>query len=203
MTGRRLLRIILGLGAANVVGVAFCFAFVLLFQFPDRVCLLSRAQQWFYGFAVMAVWPSLILVPIAMGIAATYFWRSLSFNLWEYFLWWVITSLVAPIGAYLFFKEGAVCLLIGFPILFVCGFAGVLVGRLLFKSKTVAMNLSVIPVLLIATLAEGKLRQDQQGVVENRLLIKAPAAGVWNYVVAVRAIAAARIYRLRSLRSPR
>ena len=142
MTGRRLLRIILGLVAANVVGVAFCFAFVLLFQFPDKVGLPSRAQQWFYGFAVMAVWPSLILVPMAMGIAAAYFWRSLSFSLWEYFLWWVITSLVAPIGAYLFFKEGAVCLLIGFPILFVCGFAGVLVGRLLFKSKTAAMNLS-------------------------------------------------------------
>ena len=73
-------------------------------------------------------------------------------------------SLVAPIGAYLFFKEGAVCLLIGFPILFVCGFAGVLIGRLLFKSKTAAMNLSVIPVLLIATLAEGKMRQGQQCV---------------------------------------
>ena len=83
----------------------------------------------------------------------------------------------------LFFKEGAVCLLIGFPILFVCGFAGVLVGRLLFKSKTAAMNLSVIPVLLIATLAEGRLRQDQQGVVEDRLLINAPATAVWNYVV--------------------
>src|SRR5437660_7293689 len=101
MTGRRLLRIILGLVAANVVGVAFCFAFVLLFQFPDIVGLHSRAQQWFYGFAVISVWPSLILVPMAMGIAATYFSRSLSFNLWEYFLSWVIPSLVAPIVSYL------------------------------------------------------------------------------------------------------
>jgi hypothetical protein len=96
MTGRRWLRIILGLVAANVVGVVFCLAFVLLFQFPDQVGLPSRAQQWFYGFAVMAMWPSLVLVPMAMGIAAAYFWRSVSFGLWEYFLWWVITSLVAP-----------------------------------------------------------------------------------------------------------
>src|SRR5947207_6485430 len=137
MTGRRLLRIILGLVAANVVGVAFCFAFVLLFQFPDQVGLPSRAQPWFYGFAVMAVWPSLVLVPMAMGTAAAYFWRSLSFSLWEYFLWWVITSLVALIGAYLFFKEGEVCLLIGFPILFVCGFAGILVGRLRSEERRV------------------------------------------------------------------
>ena len=58
MTGRRLLRIILGLVAANVVGVTVCFAFVLLFKFPDQVGLSSRAQQWFYGFVVMAIWPS-------------------------------------------------------------------------------------------------------------------------------------------------
>ncbi|PYL98760.1 MAG: hypothetical protein DMF19_13740, partial [Verrucomicrobia bacterium] len=112
----------MGLVAANVVGVVFCFAFILLFQFPDQVGLPSRAQRWFYGFAVMAIWPSLVLVPMSMGIAAAYFWRSLFFSLWEYFLWWVITSLISPFGAYFAFKEGAVCLLIGFPILFVCGF---------------------------------------------------------------------------------
>jgi hypothetical protein len=139
---------------------------------------------------------------MAMGIAAAYFWRSLSFGLWEYFLWWVITSLVAPIGAYLFFKEGAVCLLIGFPILFVCGFAGVLIGRLLFKSKAAAMNLSVIPVLLIATLAEGKLRQDHQGVVEDRLLINAPAAAVWNYIVSFPTIGVAPNYWLNKVGLP-
>src|SRR6266480_4691544 len=160
MMGGRWLRIIMGPVAANVVGVVFCFAFVLLFQLPDHAGLPSRVQPWFYGVAVMAIWPSLVLVPMAMGIAAAYFWRSLSFSLGEYFLWWIVTSLISPFGAYFAFKEGAVCLLIGFPILFVCGLAGVLLGRLLFKSKTATINLSVLPVLLIATLAEGKMRQD-------------------------------------------
>jgi hypothetical protein len=202
MTGRRWLRIILGLVTANVVGVAFCFAFVLLFQFPDQVGLPSRAQQWFYGFAVMAIWPSLVLIPMAMGTAAAYFWRSLSFALWEYFLWWIVTSLISPFGAYFAFKEGAVCLLIGFPILFVCGFAGVLLGRLLFKSKTATINLSVLPVLLIATLAEGKMRQDQRHLVEDRILIKAPAAEVWKYVVSFPAIDTAPNYWLNTVGLP-
>ncbi len=202
MTGGRWLRIITGLVAANVVGVAFCFAFALLFQFPDQVGLPSRAQQWFYGFAVMAIWPSLVLVPMAMGIASAYFWRSLSFSLWEYFLWWIVTSLISPFGAYFAFKEGAVCLLIGFPILFVCGFAGVLVGRLLFRSKTATINLSVLPVLLLATLAEGKMRQDQQGMVEDRLLINAPATAVWNYVVSFPAINPAPDYWLTKVGLP-
>ena len=202
MTGRRWLRIILGLVTANVVGVAFCFAFVLLFQFPDQVGLPSTAQQWFYGFAVMAIWPSLVLIPMAMGTAAAYFWRSLSFTLWEYFLWWIVTSLISPFGAYFAFKEGAVCLLIGFPILFICGFAGVLLGRLLFKPKTATINLSVLPVLLIATLAEGKMRQDQRHVVENRILIKAPAAEVWKYVVSFPAIDTAPNYWLNTVGLP-
>jgi hypothetical protein len=202
MTGGKWLRITTGLVAANLLGVAFCLAFVLLLQLPDQAGLPSRAQQWFYGFAVMAIWPSLALVPMAMGIAAAYFWRSLSFNLWQYFFWWIVTSLISPFGAYFAFKEGAVCLLIGFPILFVCGFAGVVVGRLLFMSKTATINLSVLPVLLIATLAEGKMRQDQQGVVEDRLLINAPATAVWNYVVSFPAINAAPDYWLNKVGLP-
>jgi Polyketide cyclase / dehydrase and lipid transport len=202
MTGGRCLRIITGLVAANLVGVAFCFAFVLLFQVPGQVGLPSKAQQWFYGFTVMAIWPSLVLVPMAMGIVAAYFWRNLSFSLWKYFLWWIITSLISPFGAYFAFKEGAVCLLIGFPILFVCGFAGVLLGRLLFKSKTAAMNLSVIPMLLIATLAEGEMRQDQRRVVEDRIRVNAPAAQVWNYVVSFPAMDAAPNYWLNKIGLP-
>src|SRR5207237_4851669 len=62
--------------------------------------------------------------------------------------------------------------------------------------------LSVIPVLLIATLAEGKLRQDHQGVVEDRLLINAPAVAVWNYVVSFPAIGAAPNYWLNKVGLP-
>jgi hypothetical protein len=198
----RWLRVITGLVAANLLGVTFCFLFGALFWFTSQAGVQSKAQQWITALAVMAVWPSLVLVPTAMGIAAAYFWRSLSFSLWEYFLWWIVTSLISPFGAYFAFKEGAVCLLIGFPILFVCGFGGVLVGRLLFKSKSATINLSVLPVLLIATLAEGKMRQSQQHVVEDRIRINAPAKQVWNYVVSFPAIATAPTYWINKVGLP-
>ena len=198
----RWLRVMTGLVAANLLGVTFCVMFGVLFWFTSQAGVQSKAQQWLSALAVMAVWPSLVLVPMAMGIAAAYFWRSLSFTLWEYFLWWIVTSLISPFGAYFVFKEGAVCLLIGFPILFVCGFAGVLLGRLLFKAKTAAINLSIIPVLLIATLAEGKMRQDQRQVVEDRILIKAPAANVWNYLVSFPSIDTAPNYWLNAVGLP-
>jgi hypothetical protein len=198
----RWLRVITGLVAANLLGVTFCFMFAALFWFTSQAGVQSKAQQWITAFAIMAVWPSLVLVPMAMGIAAAYFWRSLFFSLWEYFLWWIATSLISPVGAYFAFKEGAVCLLIGFPILFVCGFAGVLVGRLLFKSKMAMINLSVLPVLLLTTLAEAKMRQSQQNVVEDRIRIDAPANQVWNYVVSFPAIDAAPNYWLNKMGLP-
>ena len=198
----RWLHVIIGLVAANLLGVTLCFMFAALFWFTSQAGVQSKAQQWITALAVMAVWPSLALVPMAMGIAAAYFWRSLSFSLGEYFLWWIVTSLISPFGAYFAFKEGAVCLLIGFPILFVCGLAGVLLGRLLFKSKTATINLSVLPVLLIATLAEGKMRQEQRHVVEDRILIKAPANQVWNYVVSFPGIDAAPDYWLNKVGLP-
>ncbi len=198
----RWLRIIAGLVAANLLGAALCFAFVLLFWLADRTGLQSAPRQWIRGLAVIAIWPSLVLVPMAMGMAAAYFWRSLSFTLWGYFLGWIVTSLITPLGAYLFFKEGVVCLLIGFPILFVCGFAGVLVGRLLFKAKTATVNLGVIPVLLIATLVEGKMRQDQPAMVEDRLWINAPVAEVWEHVISFPPIEAAPNYWLNKVGLP-
>ena len=88
----RWLRIVAGLVAANIVGAAFCFAFAILFWFTERTGVQSGPYQWIFGLAVMAVWPSLVLVPMAMGVAATYFWRSLSFGLWEYFLWWIVVA---------------------------------------------------------------------------------------------------------------
>src|SRR5436190_21554309 len=198
----RWLHLIIGLVAANLLGVTFCFMFAALFWFTSQAGVQSKAQQWITALAVMAVWPSLVLVPMAIGIAAAYLWRSLFFRLWEYFLWWIVTSLISPFGAYFAFKEGAVCLLIGFPSLFVCGFAGVLLGRLLFKSRTATINLTVLPVLLLATLVEGKMRQDQQHVVEDHILIKAPAVEVWNYVVSFPSIDAAPNYWLNAVGLP-
>jgi len=57
-------------------------------------------------------------------------------------------------------------------------------------------------VLLLATLVEGKMRQDQQRVVEDRILIKAPAAEVWNYVVSFPSIDAAPNYWLNAVGLP-
>jgi hypothetical protein len=191
-----------GVVVANLLGAAICSAFAALFWLSGKTGVHSRAYDVAFSLAVLGIWPSLVLVPMAMGVTAAFFWRTLSFGLWKYLLWWFVTSVITPFGAYLLFKEGIVCLMIGFPILFVCGFAGVLLGRLIFKSKATAMNLSVIPLLFIATLAEGKLRHDQHRIVEDRLQINAPAAEVWKHVVSFPRIEVPSNYWLNKIGLP-
>ena len=83
MTGRRLLRIILGLVAATSRSNSRI----------KSVCL-RESNSGFMVSPSWQFWPSLVPVPMAMGIAAAYFGEAFP-SLMEYFLWWVITSLDA------------------------------------------------------------------------------------------------------------
>ena len=138
---------------------------------------------------------------MAMGVIASYFWRKVSLSLLKSLLWWSITSLLAPVGAFLVWREGAVCCLIGFPILFGSGFTGVVIGRVWFKSST-TMNLSIFPLLFLAVFVEGKAREDRESVMMDRLLIHAPAAEVWKHVITVPEIKAKPDYWLNFVGLP-
>jgi hypothetical protein len=191
----QLLWVVAGILAANIFGAVVSFLYFIL------ITSSSPAHPWLGGVLVIGIWPSLILVPMAMGIVAAYFWRRISPSVRAYLLLWSLTSLVVPLAAYVFMKEGLVCLLIGFPILFVGGFAGVMLGRIWFRSAT-KMNLSIVPLLFLAVLAEGKLRQDRQAVVTNRVLIRAPVAEVWKHVIAFPPVATAPDYWLNKVGLP-
>jgi hypothetical protein len=182
----RFLRIIAGIIAANLAGAAVC----VLFGAPAFFSHGGTLAAWAAVILVMVIWPSLVLVPMGMGLVAAYFWRKLPLRIWEYLVWWSAASLLAPLGGYLMMREGLVCLIIGFPILFIGGFGGVMLGRFWFRAKVDTVNLSVFPLLVLAILAEGKFRTDRSEVATDQVLIRAESAEVWKHVVAFPPIAA-------------
>ena len=101
----------------------------------------------------------------------------------QYLLWWFVACLVLPAGGYLAFREGIVCLVIAWPIVFVCGFAGVMLGRLWFKRTRAAASLTVLPLLFLAIFVEARLRCESSAVVTDTITINAPAAEVWKHIV--------------------
>jgi uncharacterized protein YndB with AHSA1/START domain len=184
----RWLRIGWGILAANLFGAAIGLLFSLA---------VSKST-----YALLVLYPSLILLPMAMGLIAAYCWAPLSLRIWEHLVGWSVAAIIAPLGAYLFWHEGAVCLVIGSPLLFVFGFAGVMLGRLWFRTPKSHLQLSLLPLLTLAIFAEGKFRTDELAVMTDRLIVHAPATEVWKHVVAFPPITSAPDYWLNRIGLP-
>jgi hypothetical protein len=63
-------------------------------------------------------------------------------------------------------------------------FCGALIGRILFRKLGNKLQLALLPLLILAVLAEGRIAREESGVVTDRIVIAAPAAEDWKHVVA-------------------
>ena len=169
---RRLLPLTVGMIAANAVSAALFFGVKLLLdQFHG-----SEAR-------VLAV-PSLALVPLVGGLVAAWCWRRLSPTIGDCLIHSLTTTLLGLAGAAIIIREGAVCLVIAAPALYVMILCGALLGRVWFRPGDARLRLSVIPLLALLTAGEAMQRTDEMGVVTDEILIHAPPAKVWPHVLA-------------------
>lgn len=168
----RLLPLTIGMIAANVVSAALFFGVKLLLDHFHE----SDAR----GLAV----PSLALVPIVGGLVAAWCWRRLRPTLGDCLIHSLTTTLLGLAGAAIIVREGAVCLVIAAPALYVMILCGTLLGRIWFRPGDTRLRLSVIPLLALLTAGEAVQRTDEMGVVTDEILIHAPPAKVWPHVLA-------------------
>src|SRR5262245_59132286 len=89
--------------------------------------------------------PSFFLMPALGGLVASYVWRELKPTLGATLLNTLWMSLLALAGAVAVFQEGAICLLIVFPLFYTSILAGALVGRVLFKVHPARLRVSILP----------------------------------------------------------
>jgi hypothetical protein len=140
--------------------------------------------------------PSLLLIPMAGGVVAAYIWRPLDLRVSavvSHSLW---MPLLGVLGAAVFFREGVVCLIIVFPLLWASILGGALMGRIWFKVNRTHLNLFIFPLLALLTTGELESRTYQREVVVDRLLIHAPPEKVWPHVLAFPPITEAPDYWL-------
>lgn len=132
---------------------------------------------------ILAV-PSLLLVPVFGGLVASWFWRKLDFTVRHCLAHSFTMTVVGVAGAAVFLGEGAVCLVIATPGLYVMLLTGSLLGRLLFRPRDNGLRLVMLPLLAVLAHAEAQIRVDQQDSVTDEILIHAPPARVWPHVLA-------------------
>ncbi|MEP6822010.1 MAG: SRPBCC family protein [Chthoniobacterales bacterium] len=174
----RWFRILGGAFAANLLGWAVTVLYAWIFRRT-----MTEAPK-VHEIAAISLYANLLLVPMAMGVIAAYFWQRLEMRIWGYLLCALLTVAMCVGGAYLLVKEGAVCLLIASPLLWGALFAGSLIGRLIFRKVEGRLQLAIFPVIILAIFAEGKMVGDEGGVVTDQIVVAAPPAEVWKHVVA-------------------
>ncbi len=192
----RWLRILGGALAANLLGWAVTVLYAWIFA------LTKINAPKVHEITAFTLYANLVLVPMAMGIIAAYFWQRLRLRIWDYLWCSFLTVLLCVGGAYLLVKEGAVCLVIASPLLWGAVFSGALMGRLIFRNVDGRLQLMIFPVVLLAIFAEGKIAGETRGVVTDQIVIAAPPAKVWEHVVAFPRITAEPEYWLNKVGLP-
>jgi hypothetical protein len=165
--------LMLGMVVANAIGGSLLLA----------VTLFVGAYREHDATALVA-WPSFFLIPFLVGLVAAWFWRRLNRTLGWSFLDALWISLLGLAAAAIILREGVVCLVIVSPALYVFVLCGVLLGRLFFRPNYSKLQLTIFPLLALATLGESLYHSEEQAVVTDRIVIHAPPTKVWPHVLA-------------------
>jgi hypothetical protein len=164
-------RLLLGMLAGNAVG--------------GLACLLAMGlASLVKNSAGFVVYPSLIAIPFAVGLAAAWVWRPLDLRVGQVLLHTLSSTFLGLFAAFLVYREGLVCLLIAAPILYAGSIAGALSGRVWFRKSKDNLNLCLAPLFLFAIAAEPSLRGTHSGVATDEIRIAAPPSKVWSHVLA-------------------
>jgi hypothetical protein len=135
-------------------------------------------------YALVIAYPSLFAVPFTIGFVAAWIWRPLDLRIGQALLHSLSCTLLGLGAAFVFFREGAVCLLIVSPILYGGVAVGALLGRVWFRKGNEHLNLCLVPILVLAVAVEPSVRGPHSGVVTDEIHIAAPPSKVWPHVLA-------------------
>jgi hypothetical protein len=195
---RELLYAAAGVLAATLAGLAASLLLSVVLGTLSRISNDRAAVAAMFTIA----FASLFAVPIGMGIFAAYFWSKFAVRVWQIFAFSLVTTAVAVLGAYLFFNEGYICLLIASPLVLLLIVVGATIGHRTFAARFDRLNAFVLPLVFIAMVADAGLRTSRAGVVVDELVVKASAAEVWKHVVAFPKITARPTYWLNRIGLP-
>jgi uncharacterized protein YndB with AHSA1/START domain len=123
-----------------------------------------------------------------MGIVSAWFWRSINFGSRQLAAWSCYNTLIAILLSALILKEGVICLVIVAPLLMTFIIVGSSVGYKMFKKNNQTLNVSVFVMLFGIFIFDSLSVHHYENKVADTMVINAPPAEVWKYVVAYKRI---------------
>ncbi len=170
--GRRAWLLIVGMVAGNLVaGILFAGLVRFIGAYKESQISVFAAPNFF-------------LLPLIAGLIASWFWRSLNHSVAATALDALWSSLLSILAAVILFREGAICLLMAFPALYIMTFAGMLLGRFWFRYDRKKLRVLILPLLVLVTAGDAIHKTGSATIVTDTLVINAPPAKVWPHVLA-------------------
>jgi uncharacterized protein YndB with AHSA1/START domain len=136
------------------------------------------------------IFSEFVIIPFGMGIISAWFWRDLNLYGTKLSAWSCYNTLFAMVASAVFLKEGFICLIIVSPLLMTFTILGAFTGRAMFRRNDQNLNVSVFALLLIVFVIDSTSVHHYENMVADTVVINAPPAKVWQYVVAYKRIAA-------------
>lgn len=123
---------------------------------------LAGALLWGFGVLVLQSksplpalgYPSLLSVPTLTGFVAAWIWSPLDLPRWKLLLHSLGCTMLLLAGAWLFMGEGAVCLVMAGPLVYLAVAAGALLGRELFKTRNTPLLVTTGPLIALVVVVE-------------------------------------------------
>ncbi|MEJ0060373.1 MAG: SRPBCC family protein [Terricaulis sp.] len=126
-----------------------------------------------------------MLFPFVQGLALAVALGPKRYGIGTILLLVLALTVIEILGAYVFMREGVICLIILSPLIYGLMLLGALLGRLFARggaSRTV--QASLIPLVVFAVFAEASgPKPDHTSAVTDSVTISAPAEYVWRYVL--------------------
>jgi uncharacterized protein YndB with AHSA1/START domain len=158
--------------------------FIVPNLFSVIILWISRSTYVFTDGPGVIFSAEFIVLPILMGIMSAWFWRNEGISSRKLSGWSVYNLLIAIALSFIFLGEGSICLIIVSPLLFCFQLLGAHSGDAIFAKKNDKLNVSIVAALIILFVADGFSKHYYVNEVSDQVVINAPVAKVWPYVVA-------------------
>ncbi|WP_158602324.1 SRPBCC family protein [Cohnella endophytica] len=129
-----------------------------------------------------------VLLPFAMGIINTYFWKDYDVSGSASWGYGFISFIIALFGSAFFMGEGYICLIIVSPLIFLFMMSGIWAGRAIFRQGNNKLNVSVAGAIVAFMAINVAFAGPSEKVVSDRIVIQASPDQVWKYIVSFPAI---------------
>lgn len=159
--------------------------FALSNAFAMAAMAISKYTIVFNDDSKVIFWAEFIVIPILMGIISAWCWRhDENVRGWKLATYSFYNIGITIILSSVFLGEGVICLIIVSPLLYVFVLMGAFAGWAMFKRKNNTLSVSIVTALIALFIMDGYSKHYYVNEVSDKIVINAPVAQVWPYVVA-------------------